>query len=219
MKQGIFRHHKAQTQRKPILQLLVFTHFTVQWGINFKMSSLRSQNQLVSIPILRIHPDFLSHSFFFKGGWAWGNANQRHGSLTNFTWKNARWSLWFVHPIGRPHLCHWLCHGGTTGSLCHRVRLLGGGAPGWGVRDFHQTVIRIKWCFSNRGASFNWPYFISYFNTCKVAVDVEKDSVKSCHCQTFKKRFYRLADLFPYTHLGETKPKMAHQDSDLQIQF
>lgn len=115
---------------------------------------------------------------------------------------SSNWPIPLV-PLALSRWHHWLTM--SQGEIAW------GGAPGWGVRYFHQTVIRIKWCFSNGGASFNWPYFISYFNTCEVAVDVEKDSVKSCHCQTFKKRSYRLADLFPYTHLGETKPKMAHQ--------
>lgn len=43
----IIKHYITQTRWKPILQLLVFMHFTVQWGNNFK--------SLLDL-ILRIHP-------------------------------------------------------------------------------------------------------------------------------------------------------------------
>lgn len=129
------------------------------------------------------------------------------------TWKtevkslicSSNWPIPLV-PLALSRWHHWLTM--SQGEIAGR------GAPGWGVTDFNQMDPNgdLDYDASVRVAPPNWPYFISYFNTCKVAVDVEKDSVKSCHCQTFQKRSYRLADLFPYTHLGETKPKMAHQD-------
>ena len=60
--------------------------------------------------------------------------------------EKTRWSLWFVHPIGRSHLCHWLCHGGTTGSLCHRVS--------WDCCFGRVLVEMLK---EVRGAPPNWP--------------------------------------------------------------
>lgn len=116
LKQGISRHHQA----------LYFTdsmetHFAAL-GLHAFYCPVGEQLQKFAGP----------HSRNSSGGWAWGTSMSC--SLTNPPEK-PRWSLWFVHPIGRSHLCHWLCHGGTTGSLCHRVRLLGGGllVEVWGI--------------------------------------------------------------------------------------
>ena len=195
----IIKHYITQTQWKPILQLLVFMHFTVQWGNNFK--------SLLDL-ILRIHPVdghgepqcCVPLQIHLK------NRGEVFDLFIQLADPTCAIGFVTVAPLAH-YVTGWDCWEGGSWLRCDRFQP--NGSKWWfGL-----------WCFSNRVAPPNWPYFISYFNTCEVAVDVEKDSVKSGHCQTFKKRFYRLADLFPYTHLGETKPKMAHQDSDLQIQF
>lgn len=220
MKQGIFRHHKAQTQRKPILQLLVFTNFTVQWGINFKMSSLRPKTNWHQSQFY----EFIRISFPTAFILRWMGMGERKPTSwfpykfhlkkrqVKFMICSSNWPIPLV-PLALSRWHHWLTM--SQGEIAW------GGAPGWGVRDFHQTVIRITVNDASVIGELLLTGLISYLISIPVKVLLMWRKIRwnLVTARLSRSDLTALQICFHIHILGKQSQRWHTRVSDLQIQF